>query len=167
VYAEDPDRGFMPSPGRILALRTPDGPGVRDDSGVYAGWEVPVHYDPLISKLVVRAESRDEAIRRMRRAVSEYTVVGIETTLPFFARVLRHPAFVSGDIDTSFVETAFADPEPGRAESEGVEVAVAAAAIQALRDRQAARRRLSPDGAGRSPWYEAGLREAHGRRRGG
>ena len=106
--AEDPDAGFLPSPGRIVGLRTPAGPGVRDDSGVYEGWEVPVHYDPLISKLIAWAGTRPEAIQRMRRALSEYKVVGIETTLPFFERVLRHPAFVAGDIDTSFIETALA-----------------------------------------------------------
>jgi acetyl-CoA carboxylase biotin carboxylase subunit len=167
VYAEDPDAGFMPSPGRIVALRTPAGPGVRDDSGVYEGWEVPVHYDPLISKLITRAGTRDEAIRRMRRAVSEYKVLGIRTTLPFFQRVLRHPAFVAGDFDTSFVQAFFAEDDRGPSPRGGVEVAVVAAAIQAFRERQAAR--LGPSGAvgARSPWWEAGLREAHGGSRGG
>ena len=173
VYAEDPDTGFLPSPGRIVALRTPDGPGVRDDSGVYEGWEVPVHYDPLISKLIVRAGTRDEAIGRMRRAVSEYKVVGIETTLPFFRRVLQHPAFVSGEIDTSFVETMLAEERDARTRAgsdepdEGAQMAVAAAAIQALRDRRATRRLDPGGGPPRSPWFDAGLREAHGNRRGG
>jgi acetyl-CoA carboxylase biotin carboxylase subunit len=163
VYAEDPRSGFLPSPGRIQALRTPDGPGVRDDSGVYAGWEVPIHYDPLISKLIVRAESREAAIRRMRRAVAEYQVRGIETTLPFFERVLAHPSFVAGDYDTSFVETVLAEEPTFRPEE--ARVAVMAAAIHALRERQAAR--LAPSaGAGGSPWWDAGLREAHGRRGG-
>ncbi len=166
VYAEDPDAGFMPSPGRIVALRTPGGPGVRDDSGVYEGWEVPVHYDPLISKLVVWAPTRDDAIRRMRRAVSEYKVLGIRTTLPFFQRVLRHPAFVAGDIDTSFVETILAEADPDRERRESVRLAVAAAAIRALRERRASRLRPSKDGVVRSAWWAAGLREAHGRRRG-
>jgi acetyl-CoA carboxylase biotin carboxylase subunit len=166
VYAEDPDAGFIPSPGPILALRTPDGPGVRDDSGVYEGWEVPVHYDPLISKLVVWAPTREDAIRRMRRAVSEYKVLGIETTLPFFGRVLRHPDFVAGDVDTSFVEEVFAGANRHRSRDESVRLAIAAAAIGALRERRAARLRPSGDGAHRSAWWEAGLREAHGRRRG-
>jgi acetyl-CoA carboxylase biotin carboxylase subunit len=161
VYAEDPRSGFLPSPGRIQALRTPDGPGVRDDSGVYSGWEVPVHYDPLISKLIVRAESREAAIRRMRRAVAEYRVRGIETTLPFFERVLRHPSFVAGEFDTSFVDTVLAEAPPSRPEE--VRVAVLASAIQALRERQASR--LQPSAAPRrSAWWDAGLREAHGRR---
>jgi acetyl-CoA carboxylase biotin carboxylase subunit len=171
VYAEDPDAGFLPSPGRIVALRTPDGPGVRDDSGVYEGWEVPVHYDPLISKLIVRAGTRQEAVQRMRRAVSEYTVVGIETTLPFFGRVLQHPDFVSGEFDTAFVETLFAQEaavssRSGQSDGKAT-VAIAAAAIQSLRDRRAARGIGSQDALRRSPWFDAGLREAHGNRWGG
>jgi acetyl-CoA carboxylase biotin carboxylase subunit len=162
VYAEDPDAGFLPSPGRIAALRVPGGPGVRDDSGVDEGGEVPIHYDPLVSKLVVWAESREEALSRMRRAVAEYRVVGIKTTLPFFERVLSHPAFVAGDFDTSFVDAVLggANGRPARR----VEVAVAAAAIRALEERRA------PGGAvrgpGLSPWRAAGLREAHGSRLG-
>ncbi|HUG53091.1 MAG TPA: acetyl-CoA carboxylase biotin carboxylase subunit [Vicinamibacteria bacterium] len=150
VYAEDPDRGFLPSPGRIVALRTPSGPGVRDDSGVYEGGEVPIHYDPLISKLVAWGADRTEAIARMRRAVSEYTVLGIATTLPFFARVLRHPDFVKGDIDTSFVARLLAEapPEPGGE----VEVALVASAVRALRDRQASRREGAPVEGSLSAW---------------
>ena len=166
VYAEDPEAGFMPSPGRILALRTPNGPGVRDDSGVYEGWEVPVHYDPLISKLVVWGPTRQDAIARMRRAVTEYKVLGIQTTLPFFQRVLRHPSFVAGDIDTSFVDAAFAEADRDRARGEAVRVAVAAAAIRAFRERRAARLERSGDGADRSAWWDAGLREAQGWRGG-
>ncbi|HEY5908571.1 MAG TPA: acetyl-CoA carboxylase biotin carboxylase subunit, partial [Vicinamibacteria bacterium] len=113
VYAEDPDQGFLPSPGRITALRLPGGPGVRDDSGIYEGYEVPLHYDPLLSKLVAWGYSRQDAIRRMRRAVAEYKVLGIKTTLPFFERVLHHPAFLSGDFDTSFVD-AFAPADRAR-----------------------------------------------------
>ena len=164
VYAEDPDAGFLPSPGTILALRVPGGPGVRDDSGVYEGWTVPIDYDPLLSKLVVWAESRDEAVRRMRRAVAEYRVVGVKTTLPLFERVLAHPAFVAGDFDTSFVDTALAAGETRRGRE--VEIAVAAAAIRAYEERRAAR--LSPVAgpAGASAWGAAGRREAHGRRLG-
>jgi acetyl-CoA carboxylase biotin carboxylase subunit len=162
VYAEDPDRGFLPSPGTIETLRVPGGPGVRDDSGVYEGWEVPIHYDPLLSKLVVWAPSRGEAIERMRRAVAEYRVVGIRTTLPLFARVLASPAFVAGDFDTSFLDTGLgpkAEAPPGR-----IEVAVAAAAIRAFEERRAAR--IDPGGGGVPAWRAAGLRDAHGNRLG-
>jgi acetyl-CoA carboxylase biotin carboxylase subunit len=157
VYAEDPDAGFLPSPGRIVALRAPGGPGVRDDSGVYEGYTVPIHYDPLISKLVAYGYSRRDAILRMRRAVSEYKVVGIKTTLPFFERVLHHPDFLAGDFDTSFVEKAFAESDRKRARP--LEVAVAAAAISAFRERQATRL-VSANGDGTpSPWRAAALRE--------
>jgi acetyl-CoA carboxylase biotin carboxylase subunit len=161
VYAEDPAAGFLPSPGTILALRVPGGPGVRDDSGVYEGWTVPIDYDPLLSKLVVWAESREEAVRRMRRAVAEYRVVGVKTTLPLFERVLAHPAFAAGDYDTSFLDTALA---AGKARGREVEIAVAVAAIRAYEERRAAR--LSPGPAGASAWSAAGRREAHGRRLG-
>ncbi len=158
VYAEDPDHGFLPSPGRITALRLPGGPGVRDDSGIYEGYEVPIHYDPLLSKLVVWGYSRQDAIRRMRRAVAEYKVLGIKTTLPFFERVLHNPAFLAGDFDTSFVEKAFAAED--RARERPVEVAVAAAAIRAYRERQGARLAPAHEGGAGSPWWRAGLEGA-------
>jgi acetyl-CoA carboxylase biotin carboxylase subunit len=158
VYAEDPEQGFLPSPGRILALRPPGGPGVRDDSGVYEGYEVPIHYDPLISKLVAYGYSRRDAILRMRRAVSEYKVLGIKTTLPFFQRVLHHPGFLAGDFDTSFVETAFAEAD--RRRERPVAVAVAAAALAAFLDRQQARLGGESNGSRPAAWWEAGLREA-------
>jgi acetyl-CoA carboxylase, biotin carboxylase subunit len=162
VYAEDPDAGFLPSPGTILALRAPGGPGVRDDSGVYEGFTVPIDYDPLLSKLVVWAENREEALRRMRRAVAEYRVVGVKTTLSLFERVLAHPAFAAGDFDTSFLDTAILDGKAGRE----VEIAVAVAAISAYEERRT--RRASPGGGGAavSAWSAAGRREAHGSRAG-
>ncbi len=83
IYAEDPDNGFLPSPGRIQGLRVPHGPGVRDDSGAYEGGEVPIFYDPMISKLITWGETRDHAIARMKRALAEYEVRGIRTTIPF------------------------------------------------------------------------------------
>jgi acetyl-CoA carboxylase biotin carboxylase subunit len=142
----------------------PGGPGVRDDSGVYEGWTVPIDYDPLLSKLVVWAESRDEAVRRMRRAVAEYRVVGVRTTLPLFERVLAHPAFAAGDYDTSFLDTALGSGKTLRGRE--VEIAVAAAAIRAYVERRAARRSPVADPAGASAWGAAGRREAHGRRLG-
>jgi acetyl-CoA carboxylase biotin carboxylase subunit len=90
VYAEDPENNFFPSPGTIRFLKTPSGPGVRDDSGVYEGWNVPIDYDPLISKLVAWAPTRTEAIDRMQRALLEYQIEGIQTNLAFFREVLDH-----------------------------------------------------------------------------
>jgi acetyl-CoA carboxylase biotin carboxylase subunit len=156
VYAEDPDAGFLPSPGRILALRVPGGPGIRDDSGVEEGDEVPSDYDPLVSKLVAWGEDRASAIARMRRAVREYKILGIKTTLPFFERVLRHPDFVAGRIDTSFVERVGRDT---RADEESV--ALAAAAIRALEQRRSART-LSGATSAPSAWRRQGRVEAMG-----
>jgi acetyl-CoA carboxylase biotin carboxylase subunit len=103
VYAEDPDQNFLPSPGKITRLRVPSGPGVRDDSGVYEGWEVPIFYDPMISKLVAWGATRDEAIARMKRALGEYFVGGIRTTIPFFLSVLDDEEFARGEIDTGYI----------------------------------------------------------------
>ena len=159
VYAEDADAGFLPSPGTIRTLRTPGGPGVRDDSGIYPGWTVPIHYDPLLSKLVVWAETREAAILRMRRAVAEYRISGVHTTLGFFARVLRHPDFLAGSFDTSFVETAFAGQAP--ATSAPAEAAAVAAALHAWRARRA--RAAAAPSETASAWRAAGRQEAQGR----
>jgi acetyl-CoA carboxylase biotin carboxylase subunit len=104
IYAEDPDNGFLPSPGRIRQLRVPSGPGIRDDSGATAGLDVPIFYDPMISKLVAWAEDRPLAIARMRRALREYLVSGIKTTVPFFRWLLEQPAFADGRFHTTYLD---------------------------------------------------------------
>ncbi len=104
VYAEDPANNFFPSPGKIATLRTPAGPGIRDDGGVYQGWTVPIDYDPLISKLVAWGATRDEAIGRMKRALGEYHIEGIKTNISFFLEVLDHPDFRRGVFDTGFID---------------------------------------------------------------
>ncbi len=104
IYAEDPDAGFMPSPGRITTLRVPGGPGIRDDGGADEGGEVPIYYDPLISKLVALGEDRPEAIARMDRALREYEVLGIRTTVPFFRWMLAQPAFLDGNFHTGYLD---------------------------------------------------------------
>jgi acetyl-CoA carboxylase biotin carboxylase subunit len=103
VYAEDPENNFLPSPGTISFLRVPSGPGIRDDSGVMQGDEVSIHYDPMISKLAAWGSTRSEAIDRMRRALDEYAVGGINTTLPFFREVVRDQEFIAGRLDTGFI----------------------------------------------------------------
>ncbi len=104
IYAEDPENGFLPSPGRIQGLRVPQGPGVRDDSGAYEGGEVPIYYDPMISKLITWGDTRDHALQRMRRALAEYEVRGIRTTIPFFKWILEDEDFKAGRFDTSFID---------------------------------------------------------------
>ena len=104
IYAENPDNGFLPSPGRITRLTTPAGPGVRYDSGSYEGWEVPIYYDPLLAKLCVWAESRESAINRLARVLDEYSVEGISTTIPFFRAIVRDEDFRRGNFDTGFID---------------------------------------------------------------
>lgn len=105
IYAEDPDNDFAPCPGKILRLQNPEGGiGVRIDSGVYEGFEVPIFYDPLIAKLITWGNDRIEAIHRMRRALLEYHIVGIKTTIPFFLCILQHPDFIRGNYNTHFIE---------------------------------------------------------------
>ena len=103
VYAEDPSTGVLPSPGTIEVLRRPTGPGVRDDSGAYEGATISSFYDPLVSKLCVWAPTRDLAVRRMKRALGEYVVTGIQTNLPFHLRLMDHAEFVEGAYDTGFI----------------------------------------------------------------
>jgi acetyl-CoA carboxylase biotin carboxylase subunit len=130
IYAEDPVK-FLPSPGTITHLRVPDGPYVRNDSGCYEGAEIPIHYDPMISKLVVWGEDRAHALARMRRALDEYQVRGIETNLAFHRRCLRQAAFAAGDYDTGFIARHARELTPGAAEPE-VTAAVIAAALDAM-----------------------------------
>jgi len=104
IYAEDPDNNFLPSPGRIQQLRVPAGPGIRDDSGATAGLDVPIFYDPMISKLVAWAEDRPLAISRMRRALGEYLVTGIKTTVPFFSWLLAQADFADGRFHTTYLD---------------------------------------------------------------
>jgi acetyl-CoA carboxylase biotin carboxylase subunit len=130
IYAEDPANNFFPSPGLITRLQVPAGPGIRRDSGVYEGWTIPLEYDPLLSKLVVWGRDREEAIARARRALGEYEIFGVRTNIPFFRRVLEHPDFLAGRIDTGFIDRVLAaglmDEEPPSPEEERVAMLVAA-----------------------------------------
>ena len=104
VNAEDPYRNFQPSPGLITAYHPPGGPGVRVDTHVYAGYRVPPHYDSLLAKVIVHGRDRHEALRRMGQALDSFILEGVTTTIPFLARVIRHPDFVAGTVDTRFLE---------------------------------------------------------------
>ena len=104
VNAEDPARNFQPCPGLISAYHPPGGPGVRVDTHVYAGYTVPPHYDSLLAKVIVHGRDRTEALARMGQALDSFILEGVTTTIPFLARVIRHPAFVAGDVDTRFLE---------------------------------------------------------------
>jgi acetyl-CoA carboxylase biotin carboxylase subunit len=107
VNAEDPARNFQPSPGRIDTFHPPGGPGVRLDTHVYAGYTVPPYYDSLIAKLIVQGRDRPEALRRMQIALESFILEGVTTTSPFLAKVMQHPQFQAGDVDTKWLEREF------------------------------------------------------------
>ena len=104
VNAEDPSRNFQPAPGLITAYHPPGGPGVRVDTHIYAGYTVPPYYDSLLAKVIVHGNSRTEALARMRQALDSFIIEGVTTTIPFLGRVMRHPDFVAGKVDTKFLE---------------------------------------------------------------
>jgi acetyl-CoA carboxylase biotin carboxylase subunit len=104
VNAEDPNRNFQPSPGLITAFHPPGGPGVRVDTHIYAGYQVPPYYDSLLAKVIVHGNSRTEALARMRQALDSFIIEGVTTTIPFLGRVMRHPDFIAGRVDTKFLE---------------------------------------------------------------
>jgi acetyl-CoA carboxylase biotin carboxylase subunit len=162
IYAENPYNNFFPSPGKILFLQVPGGIGIRDDSGVYEGGEVTMYYDPLISKLVAWGTTRNEAICRMRRALSEYRVHGLVTNLAFHRWVLQHPRFLAGDFDTNFIAQEFHGLS-NASTPERRDAALAAAAL-ALRNReveqQARRTQAGPERQQQSSWKAAARREA-------
>ncbi|HET8732731.1 MAG TPA: acetyl-CoA carboxylase biotin carboxylase subunit [Anaeromyxobacteraceae bacterium] len=163
ICAEDPARGFLPSPGKITYLRVPGGPGVRDDGGVYGGWVVPSHYDPLLSKLCAWAPDRPQAIARLRRALRDYVVHGIATNVAWLGAVLDHPAFRAGDYDTGFcaehAQALAARPDPTLEE-----VAIVAAAVAAWRrdhaEAEAAAARAGPATPCGSAWARLGRARA-------
>jgi acetyl-CoA carboxylase, biotin carboxylase subunit len=156
IYAEDPSNGFLPSPGRIERLVTPAGPGIRDDGGAYPGCEISSYYDPLISKLCVWAPTRERAVARMRRALSEYIVTGIRTNLAFHEKLFQHPDFVAGNYDTGFIERnkeqllGYPTVPETRRNAVAVAVAIAAARIEGLAG--ATNAQAGETGSVLSPW---------------
>jgi acetyl/propionyl-CoA carboxylase alpha subunit len=172
VTAENPYNRFLPRGGVIAAYQEPGGPGVRVDSGAYAGMDVPLFYDSLLAKLITWGEDRAEAIARLRRALDEYTIAGVSTTIPFHQFAIQHPRFVAGDLSTGWVAETWGEsgekaaPDGPAADGALSQEAVAALAA-ALVERDAgaaARRRIhaggAADGSERSPWREAGRRAA-------
>ena len=150
VYAEDVPAGFLPAPGPLLRHRPPAGPGVRVDAGVEEGDEVPVTYDPMVSKLSTWGRTRDEAIARMDRALAEYDVAGIRTTIPFCRTVMNHPAFRSGQFDTGFVAEQF-DASLLAPSTEAERTALVAAGLAALAAGPGAAGNGTPPAAVRPP----------------
>lgn len=123
VYAEDPKNNFLPDIGKLKTYRIPKGTGVRVDDGFEEGMDIPIYYDPMIAKLITHGKDRNEAIERMLRAIDEYTITGVETTLSFCSFVLKHPAFVSGNFDTNFIKHHFEPAMLDKAVPDEMEVA--------------------------------------------
>jgi acetyl-CoA carboxylase biotin carboxylase subunit len=168
LYAEDPFRGFTPSPGQIRHLRLPHGPGVRNDCGVYNGAEVTVHYDPMLAKLVVWGEDRPQALRRLRRSLGELRFEGIHTTAPLFRALLDDPDFMAGELDIGMLDRKLAAGElaPPPREDDLDVTAIAAALVHHDRSvRRAARGADAPGSSARGHWVQAGRRQALRRRR--
>lgn len=132
IYAEDPENNFLPCPGKILYLSEPSGPGVRVDSGIFHGWDVPPHYDPILSKLVVWAENRDAAMKRMSNALKNYVILGIKTNLGYLRRIMNNDKFVKADYHTHFID----ENESELARSKKNVDSVLAAAALAIRGRK-------------------------------
>ena len=149
VYAEDPENQFFPSPGRITQYAEPAGPGVRVDGGVYAGWSVPLDYDPMLAKLVAWAGTREHAAARLRRALGEYQVMGIRTNIEFFEELLRDPEFLDGQLDTGFLDRYLRRRAPVPADGTGA--AVGAEVVAQTRKAQSVK---APQQSSR--WRDAG-----------
>jgi acetyl-CoA carboxylase, biotin carboxylase subunit len=166
IYAEDPAANFRPSPGRISLLQPPAGPWVRDERGVVAGSEVSPFYDPMISKLVAWGETRREAIARMRRALGEYVIGGIKTTIPFHQWLMDDEDFLAGRLDTGFIERRY-HPHAAHPDELSLDMALIAAALdQWQATQQAAATPVSPSlSDSLSPWKLAGRVDLMRRRR--
>ena len=158
ITSEDSCKGFMPSVGTIASLHEPSGPGVRVDSGVFAGFETSLHYDPLIAKLIVWGESRTQAILRMRRALREYKILGIQTSIPFHLRVMETPGFIDGRIDTSFIDQQNVPAGTGCQPSSRL-AAVAASLVVHASAHSHLPKRIPCRSNGVSPWKLAARRE--------
>jgi acetyl/propionyl-CoA carboxylase alpha subunit len=162
ILAEDPAAGFLPSVGRIERVRFPQGPGVRNDAGVYRGYTVPIYYDSLLAKLVVWGEDRERARRRLLRSLDEFVLEGVKQNIGFHRWLAAHPDFAAGKLSTRFLEEHFR-PELMAPSRETAEVAVLAAALHARDERL--RVTVPAENGGRSPWKWPIRRRSDRRRR--
>ncbi|MGQ9810790.1 MAG: acetyl-CoA carboxylase biotin carboxylase subunit [bacterium] len=159
IYAEDPLNDFTPSLGTVRHLRNPEGPWVRVETHLYPGYEIPVYYDPLIAKLITWGVDRPSAITRMSRALEEYTIEGIETTIPFHIWVMRDPKFSEGDFDTSYIDSHYTGSARNGRHRIPDEVAIIAASLSSLATTNLAYVRSTPS----SRWRQIARRESANR----
>lgn len=153
IYAEDPENGFMPSPGKITYLQEPSGPGIRNDCGVYAGFDVPVEYDPILSKLIVWAADRNQAIARMKNALSQYVILGIKTPIVFLMDVLASEPFQEGKTYTDFIATHF---EGWRQKTDEADLAVLAYIIDEIAGSRRPQAHITGSTGPATPWQTIG-----------
>ena len=155
IYAEDPASGFIPSSGQVAYLKEPGGPGVRHDCGIYSGCRVPVHYDPILSKIIVWAENREAARHRMLSALSETVILGIQTTVPFLQDVIAHPQFTAGNTHTDFLDR-YLLPWKKTIDNRTLDVILAAAALDADRRPRGPKGTSAGSKPRPSPWQTGG-----------
>jgi acetyl-CoA carboxylase, biotin carboxylase subunit len=159
LYAEDPDNNFFPSPGTIRSRRTPSGPGIRLDDGIYEGFTVPTEYDPLLGKLIAWGGDRAEAITRLQSALEEYAVTGIKTNAVLFRGILRDPEFVRGEISTHWLDARLpslrANRENSTVRDHGAEDAATLVALLHHAGTNGATRARGPSAEPESPWKRA------------
>ena len=154
IYAEDPDNNFAPCLGTVTGLALPGGPNVRLDTAVFSGYEIPIHYDPMIGKLVVWGATRPEAIRRMQRALAELHIGGVKTNVPFLEELMHLDAFIAGKVHTQYLDAYMAGGRVRPREFE--QIAAIAAALLAEQERRATRFAPMNGAVEESPWLQAG-----------
>jgi len=160
IYAEDPENNFFPSPGLITRLIQPGGPGLREDCAVYEGWRVPLDYDPMLSKLIAYAPTRELAIDRMLRALDEYVIGGIATNINFFRRILTDADFRAANIDTGYLDRLLAKPKPAAAETSAETTNIAAIAAALFEAANASAPAATPASTPESEWMISARKES-------
>jgi acetyl/propionyl-CoA carboxylase alpha subunit len=153
IYAEDPENDFFPSSGKIEFLKEPAGPGIRNDCGVYSGFEVPMDYDPILSKLIVHAQTRELAIAKMIKALKSYIALGVKTPIGFLMDVLQSEPFIKGEVFTDFIQTHFSEWKPDLSDTD---IAGIAFIVDGLCGNRTLKASVSADRSVPSPWQALG-----------
>ena len=156
IYAEDPARNFLPSSGKILFLKEPQGPGIRHDCGIYSGCQVPIHYDPILAKLIVWAENRALAITRMVKALDDFVILGIKTSIDFLKEVISHPQFLAGETTTDFIPKYFANWNRQKKNEDQLRLALLASAFIELETGLTKKKAAGVSKQIFSPWLRLG-----------
>jgi acetyl-CoA carboxylase biotin carboxylase subunit len=156
IYAEDPHNNFLPSSGKILYFKEPHGPGVRHDCGIYSGWDVPIYYDPILAKLIVWAENREVACQRMIKALDDYVILGVQTSISFLRDLIGHPQFIKGKTTTRFIPDHFADWAGEQDSVEKQKLALLAAAFDSLSGPTSGKGLQTAKKETSSPWLSLG-----------